>query len=154
MIAQLFRSRSENRSSRPTFRPSLETLEGREVPSTLQAQVGAALQELPMAVNNLAANISAQNFQNGQANFKVITNDVNLLSAKAIFFASPSRMQIDITLFNSGVQLYQQGFGLHLQGDNADGNTIGGLGVQAFLAGFQDYLSMTEGQSLGNLNLP
>jgi hypothetical protein len=154
MISKLFRSPKTNRSSRPAVRPTLETLEGREVPSTVQVQVAAALQELPQAVSNLQQNIAAQDFQNGHANFTIITNDVNLLSQKAPFFASQSRFQIDLTLFNSGVQLYQMGFGLHAQGDNGDANLVGNFGVGAFLAGFQDYLSMTEGQSLGNLNLP
>src|SRR6516165_4643335 len=99
MISQLFRYRKETRSSRPTVRPALETLEGREVPSTVQVQVAAALQELPQAVSNLQQNIAAQNLSNAQPNFKVITNDVNLLSQKAIFFASSTRFQIDLTLF-------------------------------------------------------
>ena len=96
------------------------------------------MQELPQAVNNLQQNISAQNLSNAQANFKVITNDVNLLSQKAIFFESTARFQIDLTLFNSGVQLYQMGYGLHAQGDNADANLVGNLGLTAFLDGFTD----------------
>lgn len=153
MLKQLFRNPQQGKSSQPTFRPVLETLESREVPTTLQAQVSAAFHELPLAVNSLQQNINANNVQNGMNNFKIITNDVKTLSQGAINFSSSSRMQIDTTLFSSGVQLYQEGFQLFQMGDATDGNAIGNLGVQAILGGILDYLSMQNGQSNGNLTL-
>ena len=71
MVKQFFGTDSASKSDRPTFRPTLETLESREAPASLQAQVSAAFHELPMAVANLQQNIQAGNTANGMANFKV-----------------------------------------------------------------------------------
>jgi hypothetical protein len=153
MLTQLVRTTQQGKEARPTFRPALETLESREVPANIQAQVSAAFHELPLAVTSLQQNINAGNTQNGMNNFNTITNDVNTLNSGAINFASSSRQAIDVTLFQAGVQLYQEGFQLFQTGDTVDANAVGNLGANAIIAGLFDYLSMGNGQSAGDLTL-
>ncbi len=152
MFRHLFRSRKETRPTRPVFRPALENLESREVPTNV-AQVSAALQELPGAINNLGINIAAQNVKNGEANFNIIRNNVQTLSNNAIFFAPGPRLQIDTALFTGGFQLYQDSFQLLQLGDQQDANLVAQVGVQAVLGGYFDYLAMSNGISKGNLTL-
>ncbi len=153
MIRQLFRSRNETRQARATVRPMLETLEAREVPTSVQAAASAAFQELPGAVNGLGLAISTNNLSNGQAQFKIINNDVNTLVNNASQFAQPSRQQIDFALFTNGFQLVQEGFTLYQQGDQADGLSIRSLGVTAIVSGYIDYIQANAGISAGNLQL-
>lgn len=149
----MLRARVASRSTRPTFRPSLEALEGREVPTSVVSQVNAALQELPLAISSLGLNIQAQNLANGQANFKIITKDVATLSQNAPLFATSSRVQIDTALFSGGFQLYQQAFQLFKLNDVPDANSVAQLGIQAVFSGYFDFLSAQSGMSQGNLTL-
>jgi hypothetical protein len=127
MFRRLFCSGNEGRSTPPSFRPTLEALESREVPTSLVSQVNAALQELPLAITNLGLNIQAQN--------------------------ANSRLQIDTALFTGGFQLYNSAFQLFQINDQADGNSVAQLGVQAVLSGYFDFLASNNGISQGNLTL-
>jgi hypothetical protein len=153
MFRHLFRSGNQGRSTRSTFRPVLETLESREVPTSIVTQVSAALKELPVAISNLGLNIQAQNLKNGQANFNIISKDVATLSQNVPSFATNSRLQIDTALFSGGFQLFQDAFQLFQINDVSDGNSVAQLGVQAALSGYFDFLSSLSGISQGNLTL-
>lgn len=153
MMKRSFATPTPSKSSRQTFQPFLETLESRETPSSLQAQVSAAFHELPLAVSSLQQNIMAGNVQNGMNNFQIITNDVNTLANGANNFAPSSRFQIDLALYTSGIQLYQEGFTLFQMNDSPDANAVGNLGAHAAISGLFDFLAMQDGVSNGNLTL-
>ncbi len=152
MIRQLFHSRKVFRQARPTVRPTLESLEAREVPTSVQAAVSAAFQELPGAMNGLGLSIAQNNPNNGNPQVVIIQNDINTLANNASQFAQPSRQQIDVALFTNGFQLIQDGLGLAPIAPNTAAG-IQNLGVTAIVSGYIDYIEANSGISNGNLQL-
>jgi hypothetical protein len=160
MRKQLAPPRPEPRPARLAFRPTVEKLESRDVPSIVSVTAGA-LQELPAAVTLVGVNIQAGNATNGETTFKIVNNDIAILNANAPLFAPASRQQIDMALFTSGFQLFQEGFQLQdIGAQNAnplasqDGQTVEKLGITAIVSGYSDFLAASNGISAGNLVLP
>lgn len=110
MLGKLFRPRRQKRPERPSFRPVLESLERRDVPSA--AQVSAAFDALPTDMNNLESSLAARPVDtNGVAsNLGVVANDIVTLVLGAPGFSVPSRLQIDNALVVDGIRLVYDGF--------------------------------------------
>jgi len=110
MLGKLFRSNKQSRPERPTFRPMLESLEEREVPSC--AQVSAAFSRLPVEMSKLQASLTARpvNVNSVNKNFNAVASDILLLQFSARNFAVPDRLQIDNTLVVDGILLIFNGF--------------------------------------------
>lgn len=110
MIGKLFRSHKQSRPERPTFRPMLESLERREVPSC--AQTSAAFDALPTDVNNLVTSLTARpvNVSSVNTNLATVSNDLFLLQFGARNFVVPDRLQIDNALVVNGITLVFQGY--------------------------------------------
>lgn len=110
MIGDLFRSHKSSRPERPTFRPVLETLENREVPSAADAR--AAFFELPGAVQTLVGSLQARpaDAASIQTNLANVTSDVALLQYSARNFVPVDRLQIDSALITNGLIMVVQGF--------------------------------------------
>jgi len=110
MFGKLFRSRKQSRPERPSFRPTLESLESREAPSC--AQASAAFHALPTDVNNLVTSLSARpaNVNTINANLAAVSNDLFLLQFSARNFVVPDRLQIDNALVVNGITLLFQGY--------------------------------------------
>lgn len=108
MIANLFRPRQRSRPERPTFRPVLESLERRDVPSA--AQVSAAFDALPGDINNLEASLRARDVNGINNNLATVSNDMFLLKLGASGFVVGDRLRIDATLLADGVRLAIDGF--------------------------------------------
>jgi hypothetical protein len=108
MLEELFRSRKPNRPERPSFRPVLESLESREVPSC--ADVSAAFNQLPAALGNLEASLAARDTNGVNNNMGVIINDLILLKTGAPGFTTGDRLQIDSALFGDGIRLLYDGY--------------------------------------------
>jgi hypothetical protein len=110
MIGKLFRCHKPNRPERSTFRPMLESLENRLVPSA--ADVSAAYHSLFTDTSNLVASTTArpvdQNAVN--TNFSAVQMDMLLLEFSARSFVVPDRLRIDNALVTSGITLVYQGF--------------------------------------------
>ncbi|MGH7223868.1 MAG: hypothetical protein ACRELF_11605, partial [Gemmataceae bacterium] len=98
------------RRERPSFRPVLECLESRLVPST--AQVSAAFNQLPNDMNNLQGALAARppNVNDINQDLGIVINDMFLLKTGAPSFVAGDRLQIDTALFTDGVQLLYGGF--------------------------------------------
>jgi hypothetical protein len=110
MFGKLFRPREHRRPERPTFRPILESLENRDVPSA--ADVNAAFHALPTDVNNLEASLAARptDFNTVATNINAVGSDVFTLILGASAFNVPSRLQIDNALVVNGLRLIFDGF--------------------------------------------
>lgn len=110
MIGKLFRSHKRSRPERPSFRPFLESLENREVPSSLDAS--AAYDRLPTDMNNLVTSLQARptEFTTINTNLVAVTNDIALLSFSARNFVVSDRLLIDNALVTNGLTMVYQAF--------------------------------------------
>lgn len=110
MIGKLFLSHKRSRPERSTFRPTLESLESREVPTA--AQVSAAYHALFTDMSNLVASMTARPVDQTavDTNFTDVNNNVLLLQFSARNFVPTDRLLIDNALVTSGVSLVFQGF--------------------------------------------
>ena len=97
--------RPQSRPERPSFRPVLESLEGRELPSSVQAEVTSLLTQLPNRVRDLQINLSFNNSARVAADIQTISNDASFLQSNAALFVPSARFGIDQVLFTDGVQL-------------------------------------------------
>lgn len=110
MSADPILARKSGRRERPTFRPILETLENREVPTP--AQVSAAFDQLPTAMNNLLASLAARpvDVNSLNTNLNIVINDMALLRTGGSDFVVGDRLRIDNALFSDGFLLLFDGF--------------------------------------------
>ena len=108
MIGKLFRSQPQKRPERPSFRPMLESLENRTVPSV--ADISAAFDALPNDMANLTASLAARDINGVATNLNIVSQDIHTLIFGAAAFQVPSRLQIDNALVTNGLQLIFQGF--------------------------------------------
>jgi hypothetical protein len=140
MIGQLFRSQKRRRPERPTFRPMLESLESREVPSS--ANVSAAFDSLPTDMGNLEASLAARPVDvNAVAvNLAAVANDLITMQLGAAAFAVPSRLQIDNALLVNGIKLVFDGFNTYPAIPSSQFVQIERLGFNAAINGFTDSL--------------
>jgi hypothetical protein len=153
MIGNLFRSREKSRPERPTFKPCLESLEGREVPTC--AQTIAAFQALPGDVNNLTANLNARNIGGVESSINTVAGDMFQLQAGAPGFTVSSRLAIDGALISQGIVLIFEGFNNFAFIPTQDFENLVQLGATAARAGIIDSLvtQFFPGTS-GNCTLP
>jgi hypothetical protein len=109
MIGKLLRSRDRRTPERPSFRPVLETLENREVPTA--AQVSAAFNQLPTDVNTLQASLAARpvNIDTFNTNLTAVANDLVTLGIGAPGFVAGDRLRIDNALYSTGLLLMYDG---------------------------------------------
>jgi len=140
MNALSIRPAKSGRRERPSFRPVLECLESREVPSA--AQVSAVFNALPNDMNTLQAALAARpaNVNTINTDLNTVANDLFTLKLGAPAFAVPSRLQIDNALIVDGVQLLYDGFLNHgFIPDQQFINVVqtGGASIEA---GFSDFL--------------
>src|SRR5579871_5230440 len=138
MIGELFRSRKHRPTQRPTFRPHLETLESREVPTA--ADVSAAFHALPGNVAALNANLNIANTPVVQYNISLVTNDIFLLRVGAPGFVTGDRLRIDSELFTQGLNLIFDGFNAFPVNSEATSITVIELGIQAVRSGATDFV--------------
>ena len=110
MIGKLLRCRPRRTPERSSFRPVLETLESREVPTS--AQVSAAFNQLPAEVNNLQATLAARpvNIDNFNTNLSAVGNDMVTIAIGAPSFVASDRLRIDNALYTSGLVLIFDGY--------------------------------------------
>jgi hypothetical protein len=108
MFGKPLRSHNKSRSERPSFKPCLEALESREVPTC--AQTSAAFNELPTNVNNLVASINARDVNGINTNINLVANDMFQLAAGAPGFIPSNRTLIDTALITDGIVLIFNGF--------------------------------------------
>jgi hypothetical protein len=110
MIGELFRWHNRRTSERPSFRPALETLENREVPTS--AQVSAAFNQLAADVNNLQAAVAARpvNVDNFNTNLSAVGNDMVTIAIGAPGFVASDRLRIDNALYTNGLVLIFDGY--------------------------------------------
>lgn len=110
MFGKLFRSQKRSQPERPTFRPFLESLENRIVPTA--ADTSTAFFSLAGDVNNLVASLQARPADANaiNANLAVVGSDMALLQYTARNFIVPDRLQIDTALITNGIILFYQGF--------------------------------------------
>jgi hypothetical protein len=110
MIGELLRYRGRRTPERSSFRPFLETLESREVPTS--AQVSAAFHQLPVDVNNLQATLAARpvNIENFNTNLSAVGNDMVTIAIGAPGFVPSDRLRIDSALYTSGLVLIYDGY--------------------------------------------
>lgn len=110
MIGELSLSHKRSRPERPTFRPTLESLESRLVPTA--ADVSAAYHALFTDTSNLVASMTARPVDQSavDANFNLVRGDMALLEYSARNFVPADRLLIDNALVTSGFSLVYQGF--------------------------------------------
>ncbi|HZV04500.1 MAG TPA: hypothetical protein VE999_05370 [Gemmataceae bacterium] len=138
MIGNLFRSRKRIRSERPSFKPCLESLESREVPST--AQTIAAFNALPTDMNNLIANLNARNIPGVESSINTVASDMFQLQVGASAFTTTSRLTINSALISNGIVLIFEGFNNFAFIPTQDFQNLVQLGATAARAGFTDLL--------------
>jgi hypothetical protein len=138
MIGNLLRSRERSRPEPPTFKPCLEPLESREVPSA--AQTSAAFDALPNDMNNLIANLNARNIPGAEASFNTVANDMFQLRVGASAFTTSSRLTIDSALISQGIVLIFEGFNNFAFIPTQDFENLVQLGATAARAGITDTL--------------
>lgn len=108
MTGKRFGPCEQSRTERQTFRPFLETLERRDVPSA--AQVSAVFDQLPTDMSNLQASLSARDFNGISNNLNTVAGDFLTLKLGAAGFVPGDRLRIDNALFTDGLQLILGGF--------------------------------------------
>jgi hypothetical protein len=140
MNSHPIRSPKSGRRERPSFRPVLECLESREVPSV--AQVDAAFNQLPTAMNNLTASLAARpaNVNTINTDLGIVINDLATLKLGASAFSVGSRLQIDSALFTDGLQLLFDGFSNQAFIPSQQFLAVLGTGFGSIEAGFTDFL--------------
>lgn len=138
MFGNLLRSRKESRPERPTFKPFLEALERREVPTC--AQTSAAFNVLPVDLNNLQASIQARDVNGMNANINALANDMFQLKVGAPGFVPGDRLRIDNALIVDGIVLIFNGFQNFPFIPIQQFENIVQLGGTALRAGIQDFL--------------
>ena len=140
MNALPIRSPKSGRRERPSFRPVLECLESREVPSA--AQVSAAFNQLPTDMSNLQASLAARpaNGATVQMDLNAVASDMFTLKLGAAGFTPSSRLQIDNALFVDGLQLLYAGFYNHAFIPSQQFINVLDTGAAAVEAGFTDFL--------------
>ena len=140
MIGKLLHPRKEKRSARPSFRPMLEALERRDVPSA--ANISAAYDALPNDMNNLEASLAARptDFNSVAANLNTVAHDIHSLILGASAFSVPSRLQIDNALVVDGIRLVYDGFNTYPAIPSSQFVQIERLGSLAVEEGAIDFL--------------
>jgi hypothetical protein len=110
MIGNSLRCRDRRTPERPSFRPVLETLESREVPTS--AQVSAAFNQLAADVNSLQATLAVRpvNIDNFNTNLSAVGNDMVTIAIGAPGFIASDRLRIDNALFTNGQVLIFDGY--------------------------------------------
>ena len=140
MIGKLLHPRKEKRSARPSFRPMLEALERRDVPSA--ADISAAYDALPNDMNNLEASLAARptDFNSVATNLNTVAHDIYSLILGASAFSVPSRLQIDNALVVDGIRLVYDGFNTYPAIPSSQFVQIERLGSLAVEEGAIDFL--------------
>lgn len=140
MIGKLFRSGKQSSPQRPSFRPSLESLERREVPSSTQTIT--AYNQLPTDMSNLQASLAARPADPNAitTNYNAVATDMVLLRIGASNFEFASRLQIDNALLTNGLTLVYDGFLNHAFIPNPQFVNVVQLGANAAVFGFIDSL--------------
>jgi hypothetical protein len=138
MIGNLLRSRTKSRPERPTFKPCLESLESREVPTC--AQTSAAFDVLPNDMNNLIANLNARNISALNTSINTVASDMFQLQAGASGFTVSSRLTIDSALISQGIVLIFEGFNNFAFIPTQSFENLVQLGATAARAGITDLL--------------
>lgn len=138
MIGSLFSSRKECRSERPTFKPRLEALERREVPTC--AQTSAAFDALPTNLNELQANIAARSASGIDASINTLATDFFQLQFGAPGFRIGDRLRIDSAEITAGLTMIFSGFQNFAFIPIPQFENIVQLGATAARNGFQDLL--------------
>ena len=110
MIGNSLRCRDRRTPERPSFRPVLETLESREVPTS--AQVSAAFNQLGADVNSLQATLAGRpvNIDNFNTNLSTVGNDLVTIAIGAPGFVASDRLRIDSALYTNGLVLIFDGY--------------------------------------------
>jgi hypothetical protein len=140
MIGKLLMSHKRSRPERPTFRPTLESLENRLVPSA--ADASAAYDALPTNMSNLVASMTARPVDHNalDTNFSAVTNNFLLLEYSARNFVVPDRLRIDNALVVNGITLVYQGFNNFPSISGGEFVSIERLGFSAIENGALDFL--------------
>lgn len=140
MFGKLFRSTKKTPHERPSFRPMLESLENRDVPSA--ASVSAVFDQFPADVNNLVTSLQARPADANaiNANVSTVGSDVLMLKLGAPGFVLPDRFQIDNALVVNGLTLVYQGFNNFPAVPAAQFVSTVRLGTSAIEAGAIDFL--------------
>jgi hypothetical protein len=138
MFGNLFPSRTEGRSERPTFKPYLESLERREVPTC--AQTSAAFDALPGDFNNLQANINARSVSGIDTSFNTLATNLFQLQFGAPGFRVGDRLRIDSAQITVGLSMIFTGFQNFAFIPIPQFENIVQLGATAAQNGFQDFL--------------
>lgn len=109
MLGKWLRCRDRRTPERASFRPVLETLEKREVPTA--AQVSAAFNQLPTDVNTLQATLAARpvSIDTFNTNLSAVGNDLVTLAIGAPGFVASDRLRIDNALYTTGLVLMYDG---------------------------------------------
>ena len=137
MFRNLFGS-APSRPQRPTFRPHLETLESREVPTC--AQVSAAFNQLPAAVATLQASITAHDVNGINVNLGPVVNDMFLMRSGAPGFTVGDRERIDGALVANGLRIAFTDFRALSFIPMPQFENVLNVGVSAIQQGVQDFL--------------
>jgi hypothetical protein len=138
MIGNLIRSRKQSRPERPSVRPALETLEGREVPSS--ANVSAAFHALPVNVADVRASLATHDNTSINNSLSNVINDVFILRIGAPGFSVPSRLQIDNALFTNGLRLIFDGFNsLNVSNNETVVANVIAVGIRTVEIGIVDF---------------
>lgn len=138
MFGKLFRPRKGSRPERPSFRPVLESLERRDVPSA--AQTSAAFDALPSDISNFEASLMARDVNGINTNLATVAGDMFQLKIGASNFVTSDRLIIDSTLFASGVRLTIDGvFNIPFTPTQLTTNIIQ-VGYDAAVQGIRDIL--------------
>jgi hypothetical protein len=138
MIGSLFRSRKKSRPQRPSFRPALESLESREVPTS--AQVSAAFHALPGDVTTLRTSVMTPNNPTFNNDLRTVINDVAILHFGAPGFITGDRLRIDNALFVNGLRMIFNGFSALNVNNQTQPLEVIGVGESAAISGLTDSL--------------
>ncbi len=140
MIGELFHFNKQRTSERRFFRPVLESLESREVPSS--AQVSAAFDQLPADMNNLQASLAARpaNAATINTNISAVANDLFTLNLGAAGFTVGDRLRIDSALISDGITLIYDGYYNFAYIPTSQFESVVQLGATALRAGISDFL--------------